>query len=148
MNVTVSGGVDVNRPGTYTLIYNAMDSEGHPAAAVVRNVVINDTVAPVITLLGDTAPTIEVGGIFTDPGSIVSDSFENGLIVTVTGEVNTSIPGIYTLFYNASDSAGNAAVEAIRVVDVVDRTAPMMTLNGTALVNHQAGFSYIDAGFQ
>ncbi len=58
---------------------------------------------------------------FTDPGSTVSDSFENGLTAIVTGEVDTSIPGTYTLTYNVSDSAGNAATEVQRTVHVVDQ---------------------------
>ena len=67
-----------------------------------------DQEAPVITLLGSAEMDVSLNATFTDPGSIVSGGFESGLIATVTGSVNTSTPGTYTLTYNVSDSAGNA----------------------------------------
>ena len=78
-----------------------------------------DQEAPVITLLGSAEMDVLFNGTFTDPGSSVSDGFESGLIATVTGSVNTAVPGTYTLSYNVSDSAGNAATEVKRMVHVV-----------------------------
>ncbi len=81
--------------------------------------VVADTIAPVITLLGSAEMDVLLNATFTDPGSSVSDGFESGLTATVTGAVDTSIPGTYTLTYNVSDSAGNAATEVKRTVHVV-----------------------------
>lgn len=47
---TPSGTVDVDTPGTYTITYNATDSNGNAAAPVTRTVIVRDTIAPVITL--------------------------------------------------------------------------------------------------
>ena len=40
-------------PGTYTLTFDYTDSNGNAAATVTRTVVVEDTSAPVITLIGD-----------------------------------------------------------------------------------------------
>ena len=61
------------------------------------------------------------------------------------GEVNASKPGTYTLSYSYTDAAGNAAETVTRTVNVVDTTAPVITLNGDANITHEAGFVYLDA---
>jgi uncharacterized repeat protein (TIGR01451 family) len=48
--VTVSGSVNVNVSGTYTLIYNAVDDSGNHAAAKTRIVNVVDTTLPTITV--------------------------------------------------------------------------------------------------
>jgi hypothetical protein len=85
----------------------------------------SDTSAPVITLLGSSEMTVAVNTSFTDPGSIVSDDFEQGLSAAVTGSVDTSIPGTYILVYNATDPSNNAATPLTRTVNVVDQTGVM-----------------------
>ena len=62
-----------------------------------------------------------------------------------TGEVNASTPGVYVLSFNYTDNAGNDAVTVTRTVNVVDTTAPVITLNGDANVTHEAGIAYHDA---
>ncbi|HEX3559078.1 MAG TPA: immunoglobulin-like domain-containing protein [Pyrinomonadaceae bacterium] len=52
--VTVTGSVNVNVPGTYTLIYSAHDASGNAAPSVQRTVNVVDTTAPVITTNGHT----------------------------------------------------------------------------------------------
>ena len=56
-----------------------------------------------------------------------------------------SKPGSYTLSYNFTDAAGNAAQAVTRTVNVVDTTAPVITLNGDANITHEAGDLYVDA---
>jgi hypothetical protein len=146
VSVTITSTVDTETPGTYTVIYNASDNEGNSATPVTRTVVVADTISPIITLLGDASMTIGAGDDFTDPGSSANDSFDGELTPGVTGSVNTSTPGIYTLSYNVSDSAGNAATEVTRTVNVVDQVGPVITLNGPANVQHEAGIPYKDPG--
>jgi len=141
-----TGTVDENAPGIYTLTYNASDAAGNAATPVKRTVVVADTMAPVITLQGSTAVDVFFNTVFTDPGSSVNDSFESGLTATVTGNVDTSKVGVYTLIYNVSDGAGNAAAEVTRTVNVVDQAAPIITLIGQAIVEHEAGTFYLDPG--
>lgn len=80
----------------------------------------NENNTPVITLLGLNPTNVTIGGVFTDSGSTALDA-EDGDISTstiVTGTVNTSVLGIYTLYYNVTDSEGLAATEKTRVVNV------------------------------
>ena len=61
-------------------------------------------------------------------------------------QVDTAKTGTYTITYNVSDTSGNAAKEAVRTVEVVDTTAPVLTLLGEAQVNVEAGVAYTDPG--
>lgn len=79
-----------------------------------------DKTAPVITLNGNNPYVIERGTSFTDPGA-VSDSGEG---VVSNGTVNTSVIGDYTITYDATDLAGNAAIQITRDVLVRDTLYP------------------------
>lgn len=50
--VEVSGSVNINVPGTYTVNYTAKDAVGNTSAPVTRTVVVVDTTPPVINLNG------------------------------------------------------------------------------------------------
>ena len=50
------------------MTYNVTDSSGNAATEVTRTVNVTDTTAPVITLVGDTQITVEVGTTYTDLG--------------------------------------------------------------------------------
>jgi hypothetical protein len=84
-----------------------------------------DTTPPVVTLLGNAAMQITVGDTFTDPGATATDSVDGDLTshITVSGTVDTTTPGVYTLTYSVTDSAGNTGI-ASRVVTVVAPVAP------------------------
>jgi len=100
------------------------DSNGNATTQVTRTVNVVDTTKPVIALLGNTPISIEVGSVYKDAGATASDSYSKNLtssIVTVNS-VNTALVGVYTVTYNVSDSSGNAAIEVIRTVNVVNST--------------------------
>ena len=69
--VAVSGTVDPNVPGTYTVHYTA--SNGFATTTVTRTIHVVDTTPPVLTLNGPDPVTIEVGTAWTDPGATASD---------------------------------------------------------------------------
>src|SRR3989475_6869978 len=79
-----------------------------------------DTTPPVITLLGSNPVTVQVGSTYTDAGATATDNIDGILTpsITVSNSVNTTVAGTYTVTYNVSDKAGNAA-QAIRTVNVV-----------------------------
>jgi hypothetical protein len=62
--------------------------------------------------------TVVVGSAFVDPGATANDSCGGPLSVSVTGSVNTSVVGTYTLTYSATDASGNTGT-ATRTVLVV-----------------------------
>jgi len=121
--ITVTGSVDVNTLGAYTITYSAEACSGNTASST-RTVNVVDTTAPVITLTGDNPITIEVGDSFTDPGATATDNYDSAVTVTTTGSVDVNTVGSYTITYSAEDSSGNTATTATRTVNVVDTTAP------------------------
>ena len=64
----------------------------------------------------------------------------------VVNSVDTAKLGTYTVTYNVSDSNGNAAVEMVRTITVVDTTGPVITLTGDPEITVEAGATYNDAG--
>ena len=108
-----------------------------------------DVTGPVITLVGKSELSAEAGVAYADPGYGASDDRDGDLTakVVVGGDtVDTSVLGVYTVTYNVSDTAGNAAVQVTRTVAVADTTAPVITLTDEAEVSHEAGTDYTDAG--
>jgi len=156
-NVAIGGDtVDTSVVGTYTLTYNVSDAAGNAAEQVSRSVVVSavpvaDTTAPVITLTDDEVQ-LNVGDTYAEPGVSAVDEIDGDISanVIVAGDtVDTSAAGTYTLTYNVSDAAGNAAEEVSRevvvsAVIVADLTAPVITLTvGTEL---NVGDTYAEPG--
>ena len=111
--------------GDYTVVLTATNDGGSDEASEVITIelvvpVMVDDVAPVITLTGDASISIEIGEDYTDAGATANDNVDGDISasIEVTGEVNTLQPGEYTLAYNVSDAAGNAAIEVTRTVTV------------------------------
>ena len=77
-----------------------------------------ERLAPVISLQGNSTLYWTKGVAFTDPGATVTDNADAPVTITGTGTVDTSVAGTYTLTYNATDSAGNAATPMTRTVIV------------------------------
>lgn len=75
---------------------------------------------PVITLKGSSTMTLNVNDEFVEPGFTAVDgkSADISSNVAVSGTVDTSKAGTYTLKYNVTDSQGNKAVEVVRTVVV------------------------------
>jgi hypothetical protein len=99
-----------------------------------------DTIKPVITLIGANPQLVANGGVYTDLKATVTDNVDASREITGTGTVNTAVAGDYTITYNASDAAGNAAIAETRIVRVA---APLGTTYSGWL--GQAGAS--DAAF-
>jgi hypothetical protein len=61
------------------------------------------------------------GGAYNDAGATASDDVDGDLTssIVVTNPVDPNTVGTYTVRYNVSDSAGNAADEVTRTVEVV-----------------------------
>ncbi len=111
--VTTSGTVGT-AAGTYTLTYTATDSAGNTASAT-RTVIVADTTAPVITMVGAASMTHEQGTPFSDPGVSAVDTVDGSIAVVTTGSVE-DVVGTYTLTYTATDAAGNSATVSRTVI--------------------------------
>ncbi|MBT4195065.1 MAG: DUF5011 domain-containing protein, partial [Gammaproteobacteria bacterium] len=138
---TVTHDAPVTFPlGITTVTFSATDLSGNTGQAQ-ATVNITDQTPPVISLIGASSMPLNVGDIFSDPGASVTDNVNAGLSASVTGSVNTAIVGLYTLTYNVSDAAGNAAIIATRSVSVQDSAAPVVTpsANITVAATNAAG---------
>ena len=105
----------------------------------------NDEIPPVITIQGDNPVTVELGSSYTDAGATAFDAFHGNTSVTSSGTVDTSAVGSYTITYTATDLDNNTATST-RVVNVVDTTAPVITLLGDNPATAELGEAYTDAG--
>jgi hypothetical protein len=139
--IQVSGSVDVNTPGSYSLSYQVSDGHGN-ASSISRLVNVVDTTAPSLTLAGDASVTVECHTTFSDPGATASDLCAGNLsgAVQVSGSVDVNTPGSYTLSYQVSDGVQTAS--ASRTVNVVDTTAPSLALSGAETINVECHASF------
>lgn len=146
VTVTKSGEVKTDTVGAYELTYSAVDASGNIASDVVHVVTVTNTTPPVLTLDGASEVIVAHGSTYTDAGATALDAAEGALIPEVISNVNTGVVGDYSVTYNASDAAGNAATAVSRTVKVTDQTAPTISLTGDASIVIAHGSSYSDAG--
>ena len=109
---------------------------------------LGDITPPIITMLGTSPVTVEVGSTYTDAGATALDNVDGDITANIaTGNpVNTGVLGTYMVTYDVSDAAGNSAIQVTRTVNVVDTTLPVITLVGATPVNVEVGSTYTDAG--
>ena len=124
-NIVIGGDtVNTNLAGTYIVTYNVSDAAGNAATEVTRTVTVNpDTTPPVIVLNGSSPVNLTVGDTYTELGATATDNIDgdiSGSIVIGGDTVNTSVAGTYIVTYNVSDTAGNAANQVNRTVNVSD----------------------------
>ena len=98
--------------------------------------VVADTTPPLIVLIGDATVILTVGGTYTDAGATATDNVDDNLALTAliaaAGTVDTNTAGTYTITYNVSDAANNAAAPVTRTVVV----QPVLALTaGPTLTN-------------
>lgn len=125
-DIVVGGDtVDNNTAGTYIVTYDVQDAAGNDATQVTRTVnVLEDNVVPVITLIGNSTINVALNDTYTEQGATAIDNVDgdiSGNIIIGGDTVNTAIEDTYIVTYNVSDSAGNAATEVTRTVNVVDQ---------------------------
>ncbi|MEF2095128.1 immunoglobulin-like domain-containing protein [Bacillus sp. CFBP9009] len=107
--IEVTGDVDVNFIGTYTLIYQISREKGF-RSGVHRQVTVVDNIPPVITGVKDR--TVGQKDSLPDllKGVEAMDNIDGDLtrkIYVNTTNLNTSIEGEYVITYSVTDQAGN-----------------------------------------
>ncbi|MCK5862054.1 MAG: DUF5011 domain-containing protein [Candidatus Hydrogenedentes bacterium] len=147
-DIVITGNVDTSTAGVYTITYHVADQTGASGTAI-RTVHVLEDLAPVITLAGGAETTVECGSSFEDPGATALDDCEGDLThaIQIGGDrVDSSVPGVYEITYDVTDSFGNSAVQVIRTVTVVDKTRPIITLLGEAQMRIEYGSVFEDSG--
>jgi len=66
-----------------------------------------DVTPPVIVLNGEANITLEQNAVYTELGATALDGVDGNVSVSISGTVDTSTVGNYTVTYTATDSAGN-----------------------------------------
>jgi hypothetical protein len=94
-----------------------------------------DTTKPVIALIGGSSVNVPYGSSYSDLGAKVTDNKDTERAINGTGSVDTSVPGSYTITFNAMDAAGNIANTVTRTVvvgaaPVADGYALYLSSNG------------------
>jgi len=113
--------------GVTSVTFSAVDKSGNTGTAQ-ATVTVSDKDKPVLTLTDGAATRVGLGETFVDPGFSALDNVDGDVTakVAVSGSVDTSKLGSYSLTYRVSDVAGNEAI-ATRTVTVQDAAAPVVT---------------------
>ena len=101
-SVIVSGNVDTDTVGTYTITYSLKNR----VAQRVVNVIASQSQFTKIILEGDTIMTVPVGSEYIEPGYYYSDLKVGDMRdkVVVNGKVDTTKPGRYRITYSVVNS--------------------------------------------
>jgi hypothetical protein len=129
--------VDAPRTNDYLNRSHTLGSNGVPATLSPTPFFSNDDGAgPVITLTGLNTVNLNVGDSYSDAGATAVDAAESTTnVLTGTGTVNTAVAGTYTVTFNASDAAGNAATPVTRTVVVTAAGSTFAGWSGGAELN-------------
>lgn len=121
MTASITSSMDAVNDYTYVVRYEATDHAGNTGKAE-RQVILQDTVKPEITLNGDSSVSIKEREKFEDPGASATDDRDGDLsdMVQTSGYIDIYRPGTYTVTYTVQDSGGNTAQVSRQVT--VERT--------------------------
>jgi len=108
---------------------------------------VADTVPPVITLSGDDPQVIEFGEPYVEQGATAFDDVDGDLTLSIVIDafaVDTSTAGTYQVTYDVTDSAGNAATQVIRTVEVIVPSSGVVVLVSSTSGGTVGGVAFRD----
>jgi len=156
VTVEISGSVDVETPGPYTLTYTATDAGGNVSTAERIVTVIN---AVPVAMAGDdqSIDCVVESAIVELDGSLSSDADGDALSYLWTlGEAEVStlatfdvsiVPGEYTYTLTVSDDFDSSSDEVL-VSIVADTVPPTLTLLGDNPMSLGLYLEYLEAGYE
>ena len=165
VDAPIGTSLNSNQTGPQTLTYSVTNSDGSVSIAT-RTVVVADTIAPTMSLLGGNPLLVPVGTPFVEPGATASDLCAGDLAssIVIAGSVNTAVPAPYVLTYSAADPSGNHGTNtrAVFVTAVpsisgssasVVGTSPvtgsgLVTLSANVIPNGLAGTGWFQFGLR
>jgi uncharacterized protein YjbI with pentapeptide repeats len=134
--ILVCGPATVLPFGENTITCTSTDASTNAASASYVINVIDET-DPTITLIGPASITLEAGiDTYTEQGATAFDNVDGDLTsaIVITGAVDTSAVGTYTVYYDVSDNQGLHAATVTRTVNVEDTIAPVITVPTSPIV--------------
>lgn len=138
LEVTVQGTVDTQKLGSYTLTYSA--SFHDQVGSAIRTVIVQDTTAPVITLVSDPESYTLPGKEYQEEGYSAIDQCDGDLTDRVTVEKVDDL-----MVYSVCDASGNRA-QVQRQIRYDDPVAPELKLKGSKKVKLEIGSKWKDPG--
>jgi hypothetical protein len=141
--------------GKYTVKLTASNTAGGTASAE-RTFDVTlpgppvDTTKPIITLVGDATINLTVGDPYTDKGATATDNLDGTItakIVKGGGTVNTTSAGTFTITYDVTDLAGNAAVRVTRTVIVTAFDDGLLENGAFSIENGKPGAAWSGNAF-
>ena len=137
-----SSGVNTSVAGNYSVYFSVTGT----SLSAIRTVVVIDNISPTLQLTGNASVSVNQGDVYNEQGARIIDSGVDIGAATPSGSVDVNTPGSYTITYNGSDSAGNAASSITRTVVVIDNISPTLQLTGDASVSIIQGDVYNEQG--
>jgi hypothetical protein len=120
--------------GTYEIIYSVTDGSGNVSTAT-RTVIVKDSEAPVIKLVGSSTINLQRFNLYQDAGVQILDNYNSdaeirkNLTITSNLPVNSDgnyfgdIEGLYTVEYKVRDLSNNISEVLQRTVNVIASTS-------------------------
>jgi len=135
VNAVISGTVDISTLGNYIVTYTATDNADN-TSSVTRTIIVvepTDISAPIITLNGDSEITLLRNGNYSELGATAIDERDGALDVVISGTIDVTTLGNYTLTYTAIDNAGNTS-NTTRIIYILSNIAsrPFITIWNTS----------------
>lgn len=119
--------------GDTTVTCTAADQAGNESSASFHVIVV-DTTAPTVTVLGQPSVTVVVNNPYADAGATATDVVDGDLTsaMATSNPVVTAVPGSYTVTYTAEDANENigTATRQVVVITALDATRDLLTAIG------------------
>ncbi len=134
---------DCSNKGDNLVTLTITDTNGNSNSKTTNvRIETTDTTAPVLTLTGANLQTIEQGTGYIELGATTDD----GSAVVIDSSDFVDAVGTYTIRYNATDDSCNEGIEITRTINVIDTTAPIITLTGDNPQVIELGEGYTELG--
>ena len=126
--------VRIDSLGTYEIVYTVTDGSGN-SESVTRTVIVRDTKAPTIKLIGSSTVNLERFKVYQDAGVLLFDNYysdskmrpyltiSSNLPVNSNGEYFGDVKGLFTVQYKVRDLSNNTSITVSRSINVVNSTS-------------------------
>lgn len=125
--VKVNSKVNNKLPGVYKIEYTYKFK--NKVYKITRKIIVKDMIIPTISLKDGSEIMFLKGSTYKDPGYLAIDNLDGDLTksVKVSGSVDTSVLGEYTITYKVTDKAKNTAIKKRKII-VSDKSPLTMNL--------------------